>query len=326
MDHRPSKADILEIENLERRKMKIELLAKAGSKVLDKLGPVGASLTKNKSAIFTGAGIVLLIGGNAFSAWGALKAKKVLEEKMPELDDEVEERKAAIKKGAKVVGYFAPAVASTALGTGFVVHGHRVQGKELAAAMSAYSILSASLEEYRGRVAEKVGEEEEQNLFDGNVKKKIDMVDIPEEGGKPKKHKEEVLVKAKFPNSPYAAMFDDISPDWTRNRSENLYFIRCQEITANRKLQTRGYLFLNEVLDMLGLPYNPAGQFVGWIDEAYEGSKHGHVDFGLSEVYLEDEMEPDRDELGNPEPSLWLDFKVDGEIWDKIPLVKKQMR
>ena len=83
---------------------------------------------------------------------------------------------------------------------------------------------------------------------------------------------------------------------------------------------------LNEVLDMLGLPYNPAGQFVGWIDEAYEGSKHGHVDFGLSEVYLEDEMETDRDELGNPEPRLWLDFKVDGEIWDKIPLVKKQMR
>ena len=306
--------------------MKVEIIAKAGSKIMDKLGPVGATIIKNKPAIFTGAGVVLLIGGNVLSAWGAFKAKDILDEPMPEIEDETEARKEAVKKGAKVVGYFAPAAASTALGAGFVVHGHKLQGKELAAAMSAYSILSASLEEYRGRVAEKVGEEEERNLFDGNVKKKIDMVDIPEEGGKPKKHKEEVLVKAKFPNSPYAAVFDDISPDWTRNRSENLYFIRCQEITANRKLQTRGYLFLNEVLDMLGLPYNPAGQFVGWIDEAYEGSKHGHVDFGLSEVYLEDEMEPDRDELGNPEPSLWLDFKVDGEIWDKIPLVKKQMR
>lgn len=304
----------------------MQMLAKVGSKVVDKIGPLGATLAKNKSAIFTGAGVVLLIGGNVLSAWGAFKAKDVLEKPMPEVESEEEARKEAIVKGAKVVGYFAPAAASTALGAGFVVHGHKLQGKELAAAMSAYSMMSAALEEYRGRVADKIGEEKERELFDGNVKRKIEVVDIPEDGGKPKKHKEEVLVKAKFPNSPYAAVFDDYSPDWTRSRSDNLYFIKCQERAANLKLQARGYLFLSEVLEMLGLPYNPAGQFVGWIDEAYEGSKNGIVDFGLSEVYLEDELNPDRDELGNVEPSLWLDFKVDGEIWDKIPLVKKQMR
>lgn len=306
--------------------MNFNAIAKIGTKVLDKVGPIGAVIVKNKSTIFTGAGLVLLVGGNVLSGWGTLKAKKILDEPMPEFENEADAKKEAVKKGLKVAGYFAPAVAATGLGTGFVVHGHNLQGKELAAAVSAYSILATSVEEYRERVAEKIGEEDEKNLFDGNVKKKIDVVDISEEDGKQKKHKEEVLVKAKFPNSPYAAVFDDYCQDWTRNRSDNVYFIKCQEKAANLKLQARGYLFLNEVLDMLGLPYNPAGQFVGWIDEAYEGSKHGYVDFGMGEVYLDDELEQAKIDGRNPEPSIWLDFKVDGEIWDKVPLVKKQIR
>lgn len=307
--------------------MKLDIVAKTCSTLAGKLGPIGARLSKNSPAIFTGAGVALMVGGCVLSGWATLKAKKVMDEPViVPAEDQESAKKEALRKGAKVIGYYAPAVASAGVGIACVVHGHNIQEARVTAAVSAYSMLAASFAEYRERVVEKHGEEADRKFLKGTEKAKADIYEEPDEDGKAKKHKEEVLVKAKSDASPYAAIFDDYCPDWTRSRSDNLYFIRCQERAANLKLQSRGYLFLSEVLEMLGLPYNPAGQFVGWIDEAYEGSKSGIVDFGLSEVYLQEELEQAKLEARNPEPSIWLDFKVDGEIWDKIPLVRKQMR
>lgn len=307
--------------------MKLDIVTKTCGTLASKLGPIGARLSKNSPAIFTGAGVVLMVGGCVLSGWATLKAKKVMDEPViVPAEDQESAKKEALRKGAKVVGYYAPAVASAGVGIACVVHGHNIQEARVTAAVSAYSMLAASFAEYRERVVEKHGEEADRKFLKGTEKSKADIYEEPDEDGKAKKHKEEVLVKAKSDASPYAAIFDDYCPDWTRSRSDNLYFIRCQEKAANLKLQSRGYLFLSEVLEMLGLPYNPAGQFVGWIDEAYEGSKSGIVDFGLSEVYLQEELEQAKLEARNPEPSIWLDFKVDGEIWDKIPLVRKQMR
>lgn len=304
--------------------MKLAFLAKAGTKVAEKLGPVSAALVKKSPTIFTGAGIALLVGANVASGWGTIKAKAVAEEDISEVPDE-DQRRVAIAKFAKMAGYYAPAVVMTGVGVGFVIHGHTIQETRIAGAMAAYSTLNAAFTNYRANVAEDLGADADAKYLYGDRKAKADIYEEPEEEGKkPKKHRETVVLREKMPGSPYAAIFDDVSPEWVDNRNKNLFFLQCQETTANNMLRRRGYLFLNEVLEMLGLPYNPAGQFVGWIDEAYEGSVHGIVEFGINYAYLEAELEKAQLEARNPEPSIWLDFNVDGEIWDKIPLVRKQ--
>ena len=306
--------------------MKLTFIAKAGAAVIDKLGPVTATIAKKSPEILMGSGIVCLIGANVLSGWATLKAKNVMASEV-ESEDPENAKKETIIKTAKAVGYYSPAVVATGVGVALIVKGNSVQSSRIAAALAAYSTLNTSFEMYRKRVVDDQGAAADVKYYYGETPQKADIYYEPEEEGKkPKKHREEVLVRDKMSGSPYAAIFDDVAPDWTDNREQNLYFIKCQQVVANQRLQRRGYLFLNEVLDMLGLPYNPAGQFVGWIDEAYEGSVDGIVDFGISTAFLEDELDRAQAEGRNPEPSIWLDFNVDGEIWDKIPLMKKQMR
>ena len=306
--------------------MKLAFIAKAGTAVLDKLGPVTATLAKKTPEIMMGSGIALLVGSNVLSGWATLKAKDVMASEV-ESEDPEDARKETIVKTAKAIGYYTPAIAATGIGIALIVKGNGVQNARIASAAAAYSALSTSFELYRKRVVEDQGAAADVKYYYGEKPQKADIYYEPEEEGKkPKKHREEVVVRDKMSGSPYAAIFDDVSADWTDNREQNLYFLKCQQVVANQKLVRRGYLFLSEVLEMLGLPYNPAGQFVGWIDEAYEGSVDGIVDFGIDMAFLEEELDKAQAEGRNPEPSIWLDFNVDGEIWDKIPLVKKQMR
>lgn len=305
--------------------MKVKLIAKVGETVAEKLGPIAATAMKYSPEIFTGLGIVSMVGSNVLSGWATLKAKSVMEEDISYVSED-ERRRVAIAKFAKVAGYYAPCVITTGLGISFVVRGERIQRARVANAVAAYSALNAAFNNYRAEVTKDLGPSADAKYYTGDVLAKTDIYEEASDGKKPKKHREEVVLREKMPGSPYAAIFDDISPDWVNNREQNLYFIKCQEVVANDKLRRRGYLFLSEVLDLLGLPYNPAGQFVGWIDEAYEGSVNGIVTFGIDYAYLEAELEQAQAEGRNPEPSIWLDFNVDGEIWDKIPLVKKMTR
>ena len=84
-------------------------------------------------------------------------------------------------------------------------------------------------------------------------------------------------------------------------------FLKAQQQFANDKLQTRGHIFLNEVLDDLDLPRSPAGQIVGWTADGPDG----YVNFRILEVERETED-------GRHEPALLLDFNVQGDIWSQM--------
>jgi hypothetical protein len=78
-------------------------------------------------------------------------------------------------------------------------------------------------------------------------------------------------------------------------------------------LQGRGYVFLNDVFDMLGLERTPAGQIVGWLKGSKGGD--GYIDFG---VFRDDNAYMGMQFVTGNERSVLLDFNVDGPIWDKI--------
>lgn len=112
----------------------------------------------------------------------------------------------------------------------------------------------------------------------------------------------EIKVNSTETQDQVVAVFDDRSPGWTMNPEYNLIFLYQQQTYANDKLRVKGYVFLNEVYDMLGLPRTKLGQIYGWV---YSADKPG-ISFGI-------------DKLGIYESrAIKLNFNVHGNILDMI--------
>lgn len=111
--------------------------------------------------------------------------------------------------------------------------------------------------------------------------------------------------------SQYARYFDESSSEWSKTPEYNLMFLKAKETYFTNLLQARGHVFLNEVYDELGIPRSQAGQVVGWV----LGKGHdNYVSFGLYDLY----KDQNRDFVNGTEPSILLDFNVDGVIMDDI--------
>lgn len=70
----------------------------------------------------------------------------------------------------------------------------------------------------------------------------------------------------------YTYEFSEVSRLHSVVPEYNLRTLELQELWANAKLKAQGYLFLNEVLDMLGLPKTARGQLAGWLAKNGEDS------------------------------------------------------
>lgn len=111
--------------------------------------------------------------------------------------------------------------------------------------------------------------------------------------------------------SHYAVWFNEKCLAWTKDPEQNKYFLLQQLHYANEKLKARGYLFLNDVYEMLGIPRTKAGQVVGWIYDPNSPIGDSYVDFGIFDTRNEDFV-------NGYENSILLDFNVDGMILDRI--------
>ena len=111
--------------------------------------------------------------------------------------------------------------------------------------------------------------------------------------------------------SPYARFFDETCPDWSKDSEYNMFFLIQRRAYANSLLKSRGYLFLNEVYDMLGIPRSKSGQVVGWIYDKENSIGDNYVDFGLFE-------EHNKDFINGYKRYALLDFNVDGNIFEDI--------
>ena len=79
----------------------------------------------------------------------------------------------------------------------------------------------------------------------------------------------------------------------------------------NDLLRARGHVFLNEVLERLGMEHTQAGAVTGWI---LNGTGDNEIDFRMYK--LDDKRAK---ELGVAENGhILLDFNVDGIIYDKL--------
>ena len=209
--------------------------------------------------------------------------------------------------GMKLAKLYGPAIILGTLSVTSILASNNILRKRNVALGAAYAAIDKSFKEYRGRVIERFGEQVDTELKYGIKAKKFEEIEVDTETGKEKKVKKTVMVADPNLQSDYAVYFDSKSRNYETNPDYNRMFLKAQQAFANDKLQTRGHLFLNEVLDDLDLPRTPAGQIVGWTKDGPDG----YVNFRIVEVERETED-------GRHEPALLLDFNVEGNIWEKM--------
>lgn len=247
------------------------------------------------------------------------KVHKVLEDEAisPEMYSEEDSKKdlAIIyaKTGLDFVRLYGPSVLLGAVSIASILASNNILRKRNIALAAAYTAVDTGFKEYRGRLIERFGKELDKELKYNIKSETVQETVIDEKGNEQTVDK---VVEVANPNvySDYARCFDDGCKGWTKDPELNLVFLKQMQQYANDKLRAKGHLFLNEVYDMLGFPRSRAGQIVGWIYDEKNKVGDNFVDFGIYDAT----KQPNRDFVNGYERVIWLDFNVDGPIWNLI--------
>lgn len=298
------------------------------TKVTTAVNTATIKVKKHSPEILIVAGVVGTVASAVMACKATTKLSTVLEEHKKDVDavhecSENEEIKADYSQedakkdltiiyaqtGVKLVKLYAPAIALGALSITSIVASNNILRKRNVALAAAYATVDKSFKEYRNRVVERFGEQVDKELkYDIKAKKFEETVKDPETG-KDKKVKSTVNVANA--DSGYARFFDETCKGYEKDTQYNLLMLRGQQQYANDLLHARGYVFLNDVYDMLGIDRTKEGQIVGWVYNKNNEVGDNFVDFGILETNRETED-------GSYEPAILLDFNVDGNILDLI--------
>lgn len=213
----------------------------------------------------------------------------------------------------KFVKLYSPSIMIGVLSLGCIIYSHNILNKRNAALAAAYATVDRGFKEYRGRVVERFGKELDHELRYNIKAQEFEKTEVDKKGNE-KVVKETVNVADPNLYSDYARFFDDGCNGWSKDPEQNLTFLKCQQAYANEKLKANGYLFLNDVYKMLGIPATKAGQIVGWIYDEKNPIGDNFVDFGLYDM----NKPVVRDFVNGYERTILLDFNVDGNILEMM--------
>lgn len=217
------------------------------------------------------------------------------------------------KTALEFVKLYGPAVLLGTVSIASILCGHNILRKRNIAIAAAYTAEHIGFKEYRNRVVERFGEAIDKELK-YNIKAKEIEERVVDENGNEAVVKKTVDVIDEFGHSVYAKCFDDTCPGWLRDAERNMFFLQQQQNRANDKLKRQGYLFLNDVYEMLGFQKTKAGQVVGWIYDEEHPIGDNYVDFGIFNIH----SKAAREFVNGYEKCIWLDFNVDGDILDML--------
>ena len=144
--------------------------------------------------------------------------------------------------------------------------------------------------------------ESESHIFERRNNMKI-TITIEDDETKVTKTEDKKLEKQL---SIYAKRFDNSSTFWENDLEYNIMILKRMEAYANDLLQKKGYLFLNDVYEMLDIKKTIEGQIVGWVYEPKNPFADGYVSFDIPKI------EDIKDNY------ILLDFNVDGEILSNL--------
>lgn len=295
---------------------------------------VGFKIKKNSPELLIGAGIVGVIASTVMACKATTKLNDILkdtEQQVNQINEattdirlsgkytEEDAKKDLVivyaQTGIKIAKLYAPAVLVGGLSLASILTSHKILKTRNVAIAAAYKAVDKGFKEYRSRVIDRFGEEIDKQLKYNIKTKEIETVTVDEKG-KEKINKETAQVSEYDPDkySEFAKFFDVGNPYWEKDAEYNLMFLRQQEKYANDKLQANGYLFLNEVYDMIGIPKTKAGQVVGWIYDEKNPIGDNYVSFGIYDINKPANI----DFVNGIERTILLDFNVDGNILEMM--------
>lgn len=288
----------------------------------------GFQIKKHSPEILVITGVVGVVASTVMACKATVKANEVVKDANKEIEEKRENTiyatpedykkdvaKTCVGAGVKIVKLYAPAVVVGTLSITGILASNGIMRKRNIALGAAYAAVDKGFKEYRGRVVERFGEELDKELR-YNIKTKEVEETVVDENGKETTVKKFVReVDPATGRSIYAKFYDNGNLGFSDNDPEtNLMFLRNAQNYANDKLRCEGYLFLNDVYDMLGIPRTKAGSIVGWIYDEKNPTGDNYVDFGIYDLH----NEKARDFVNGYESVILLDFNVDGPIMGKV--------
>lgn len=300
--------------------MDISIVTRAGEAISKVVGPSMKVVRKylpEGLLVLGGAGV---IGGTVLACKATLETQDVAEnvkDELADIPDDDEEKgkkktKVLLRAGGQYLKAYAPAIGCMSAGLTAIGASHGILRNRIAAVGAAYAALETAYSNYRGRVIEEHGEEVDRKYRLGIFDEKVTETKTLKNGKEKLITRVDEAVHADGTQySPYSRYFDEFnSNEWSKNQGENWDFLRIAQSIANEKYDRQGYLFLNDVYELLGFEKVPEGQLVGWI----KGVGDDFIDFGLYEA----RNALARDYVNGGGAIFVLDFNCDGLMWDLI--------
>jgi hypothetical protein len=304
------------------------------NKVTRAVNKTGLKLKKHSPEILIAAGVVSGIATVVLACKATLKVNNVVDE----AKDNIEKIHEAVERGytdagedytpddskkdlaivyaqtgVKFAKLYGPAFAMGVLSIASVCKSHNILSTRNAALAAAYTAVDTGFKEYRGRLVERFGKDLDRELKYNIKAKEVEEVVVKEDGTQETVTK---TIDVTDPNtiSEFARFFDDGCLGWDKDAEYNLTTLLQVQRFANDKLKQQGFLFLNEVYEMLGIPKTRAGNEVGWVYDEKNPQGDNWVDFGIHDSH----RPQNRDFVNGYERVILLDFNIDGYILDLI--------
>lgn len=293
----------------------LSMFKKVAGPVTQKAGMVGLKVQKNMPAILIGVGIGLGVAATIKACDATLKAQDVLAEadanmglvnkahsKSPEKFTEQDLAQAkvqiTVKKWTELAKLYLPSLVLGALAVSAVIGGHRLLSKRNAALTAAYALLEKKFGEYRERVAGVIGEEKE-----SEIARQLSSSEGVAEGDS---NLETIL------GNDHVRLYTESHNRWFTDLKLAEAWLMSQQNFANDLLRVKGYMFLNDVYDILGFPRTSTGQLVGWM----MANGKGKLD-DPRETVIEFQFLDVSDSAGKTHKAVRFNVQP-GTIWDKI--------
>lgn len=209
----------------------------------------------------------------------------------------------------------APAAIVGAATITMIYFSNSISKKRLAAMGAAYATLQTAFDGYKRTMVEALGKESVEKILKPklpNVGKSAEEI-LSSDNKSDAANVSDAVVNSLKALSPYARIIaEESSTCWDPNEDYTSQNIAAVQLWANRRLERKGHLFLNEVYDQLGLSRTREGAVVGWLKN---GEGDNYVSFGDFDASI---YRVPSDDYTRVDSNFIVDFNVDGVIWDRI--------
>lgn len=234
---------------------------------------------------------------------------------IPDEDVPKIERKNRILFILDTVRTVAPAAIVGAATITMIYFSNSISKKRLAAMGAAYATLQTAFDGYKRTMVEALGKESVEKILKPklpNVGKSAEEI-LSSDNKSDAANVSDAVVNSLKALSPYARIIaEESSTSWDPNEDYTSQNLAAVQLWANRRLERKGHLFLNEVFDQLGLSRTREGAVVGWLKN---GDGDNYVSFGDFDASV---YRVPSDDYTRVDSNFIVDFNVDGVIWDRI--------